>query len=91
MGSSHTKSSNPSGVQLVTVTTESLRERLNRMYDVMRARSRDMSGSGLFDYLWDLKELALIEGKQSVQLPITWLDELEHDYSDVLTDSGRAH
>jgi hypothetical protein len=56
--------------QLVIVETQALKERLNRLY---QARVEAKS----FDHLWDLKELALLEGKISIEVPKPWLDELD--------------
>jgi hypothetical protein len=74
-------SSNSIDVELITVSTENLKERLNGMYDAMRCNNRLTSNAGLFEYLWDLKELALLEGRGTVQVPTTWLDQLEQEFS----------
>ena len=68
---------------LVTVSTTDLKARLNRIYKGMRGKE-----AGRFDYLWDLKELALLEGRKSVDVPETWLDELETDYNRANTQQG---
>jgi len=61
--------------KLISVKTADLKSRLNKMYTGLRASGRaDLSR---FDYLWDLKELALMEGRQTVDIPETWLDEIE--------------
>lgn len=61
--------------KLVSVNTAELKARLNRLYSVgKRGRRTEL---GHFDYLWDLKELALMEGRQSVDVPETWLDEID--------------
>jgi hypothetical protein len=73
-------SSNSVDVELITVSTETLRQRLNGMYDAMRNNNRFTANAGLFEYLWDLKELALLEGRGSVQVPTTWLDQLEQEF-----------
>jgi hypothetical protein len=73
-------SSNSVDVELVTVSTETLRQRLNGMYDAMRCNNRFSTNAGLFEYLWDLKELALLEGRGSVQVPTSWLDQLEQEF-----------
>jgi len=88
MGGSHGSGSNSGDLKLVTVTTENLRERLNRMYDTMRSREKISPNAGLFEYLWDLKELALLEGRGDVQVPTTWLDELEHEFEGEHVHSG---
>ena len=70
---------------LITVTTDVLKVRLNRVYSQlhtstdMRTSTKSLSQEGLFEYLWDLKEMALLEGKSTVELPKNWLDELEQD------------
>jgi len=76
---------------LVTVSTDSLRNRLNRIYDAMRASPRSLSNSGLFDYLWEMKELALLEGRNSIEVPTTWLEELEHDFPELAAEGSRGH
>ncbi len=68
------------GLQLVTVSTSTLKDRLNRLYDTRKGHPKTISQSGLFEYLWDLKELALMERKSSVEVPSTWLEELEESY-----------
>ncbi len=68
------------GLQLVTVSTSTLKDRLNRLYDTRKGQAKTISHSGLFEYLWDLKELALMERKSSVEVPSTWLDELEESF-----------
>lgn len=68
------------GLQLVTVSTSTLKDRLNRLYDTRKGQVKTISHSGLFEYLWDLKELALMERKSSVEVPSTWLDELEESF-----------
>jgi hypothetical protein len=34
---------------------------------------------GLFEYLWDLKEKALMEQSKSVEVPSNWLEELSEN------------
>lgn len=36
---------------------------------------------GLFEYLWDLKEKALLERRSTVEVPSNWLQELEEQQS----------
>ncbi len=69
---SNSRKSN-SGEQLVLVKTADLKERLNRVY---QTPARKLDGKS-FEHLWDLKELALLEGKSSVQVPKPWLEELD--------------
>ncbi len=56
--------------------TPQLHERLNRIYqnvrDVPSVECRRQ-----FELLWDLKELALLERRLSVEVPTYWLEELE--------------
>lgn len=81
MGSSN-KSGGVANEKLITVTTDTLKSRLNKVYDHLHASTRTAkagSKEGLFEYLWDLKELALLEGKSSIEVPKNWLDELEQD------------
>lgn len=75
-------------LEMATLTTVNLKDRLNRIYDAMHGQSHLTQSSGLFDYLWDLKELALLEGRSSVQVPVTWLAELEDGFKFNL--SGRT-
>jgi len=81
--------------QLVTVNTDLLRDKLNRHYKRLHAEGHKNgatsgfgSQEGIFEYLWDLKEMALLEGKDSVQLPQNWLDELDDERG---SSAGRGH
>ena len=51
--------------ELVSVETDVLKERLNKLYQSRRAQGHrlDMPGAteGLFELLWDLKEKALLD------------------------------
>jgi hypothetical protein len=76
---------------LVSVGTDHLKERLNRLYDAVRGSSQTYSHWGRLDYLWDLKEVAMMEGRKSVDIPDSWLDELERLYVEVGDFSGRSH
>jgi hypothetical protein len=91
MSSFQDSSSKTGDVKLMTISTENLKDKLNEMYDAMRARPRAESGTGLFEYLWDLKELALLEKRQSVQVPTTWLRELEDDFDRIGCESELGH
>ena len=91
MGRSQNNSGHSSDLKLDTVATESLRDKLNRIYDIMRTQPRTLSSSGLFEYLWELKEAALMEGRTFVQVPSTWLEELEQDFSELESDGIRGH
>jgi hypothetical protein len=87
MGNSH---GTPGDLKLVNVATDSLKDRLNKVYDALRSRPATLSNSGLFDYLWEMKELALLEGRSTVPVPTTWLEELEDSLSQ-LDNAGRGH
>lgn len=67
--------------KMVTMETNLFKDRLNRVYDRMRhgSQSRSLSQNEFFEYLWDLKETALVEGKPSLELPQTWLEKLEQE------------
>lgn len=91
MGSSQSHEKKESNRRLITMSTDSLKERLNRIYDAMRRRDHKLAHSSLFDYLWELKELALTEGRETVEVPPAWLEDLEQGLPEHLKDSGRAH
>lgn len=78
-------------IDLMTVKTEILRDKLNKLYDVLRVRPQAQTYWGRFSYLWDLKELALLERRESVQVPTQWLDEFEQFYVREEFIPGRAH
>lgn len=63
---------------LTNIETGKLRDRLNRLYPGLRSSSGKTTAKSQFDYLWDLKEKALIEGRNTVEIPLRWLDELEN-------------
>ncbi len=68
--------------ELVSVSTDALKDRLNRVYAGRRSQGKlltDGIPQGLFDYLWDLKEKALMERTTTVEVPGNWLEELEDD------------
>ncbi len=92
MGSSHQKrKKTQAGLPLVTVTTAALRDKLNRIYNTRMAKPGSLTNSGLFECLWEMKELALIEGLSSIQLPINWLEELESESTDTMSEAGHLH
>ncbi len=78
-------------LKLTTVATGQLKERLNKIYDAMRRGPGHAPNTGLFEHLWELKEMALLEGRSHVQVPGGWLDELEHDISRDPGEAGRGH
>ena len=76
MGAHEKKAAPLNGDKLVSLSTSDLRDRLNRIYAKMR-NSNKKADLGRFDYLWDLKEHALMQGTKAVDVPESWLDELE--------------
>ncbi|MBU6454276.1 MAG: hypothetical protein KGS72_21035 [Cyanobacteria bacterium REEB67] len=77
--------------ELISVETDVLKERLNKVYQHRRDHSlighkgrnaglhAGDASQGVFEYLWDLKERALLEHRASVEVPGNWLAELEED------------
>ena len=90
MGSSNPDNKSLS-LSMATFSTSSLRDRLNRVYLSMRSNRKNLPSSGLFEYLWDLKEAALSEGRSHVQIPSNWLEELEICYGTMETANHRTH
>lgn len=78
--------SHKNSAQLVTVGTARLKERLNVLY--AERRGQKSNHAGIFDHLWDLKESAILEGKGSVEVPQSWLDELNDE---ALSVDARSH
>ena len=76
---------------IVSVDVDHLKQRLNRLYNAVRGTTQASAHWGRFDYLWDLKELAMIEGRKSVDIPDAWLDEFERLYIEAGDSSGRSH
>jgi hypothetical protein len=60
------------------VSTEHLKQKLNYFYALSKAQLNLVPQREHFDYLWDLKEKAIIEGKANVEVPEEWLSELDH-------------
>jgi hypothetical protein len=79
MSSSCKKNSGDASEQLVTIATSALKERLNKIYNADRKKTAQLNS---FEDLWDMKEMALLEGKASLQVPRVWLDELEGGQSE---------
>lgn len=77
--------------ELVEIQVSTLKERLNRFYDSRKKNQVADSQDGLFEYLWDLKELALMEGRASVQVPGAWLDELDSSLALEGSRNFRSH
>ena len=75
--------------QLVAVDVSILKTSLNKVYADLHGRGQ---GAGLkasvkdevFQYLWDLKEMALLEKRSVVELPQEWLDQLNESGDSVL-------
>jgi len=78
--------SHKNSAQLVKVGTDRLKERLNVLY--ASRRGQKVAQDGVFDHLWDLKESAILEGKGSVEVPQSWLDELNDE---ALSADARSH
>jgi hypothetical protein len=69
--------SNPDRQPMKTISVGSLKDKLNSFYSQAKMLNRPHGQSEHFDYLWDLKEMALIEGKDSIEVPEEWLLELD--------------
>ncbi len=82
MGTAKKKGNN----EMISVETGVLKERLNKLYQNRRGQGHrlDMPGAteGLFEYLWDLKEKALLDREAKVEVPRNWLDQLEQEQHD---------
>ncbi len=63
--------------ELVRVEVQALQTKLNKIFERQNRKELNKIYHDDFDYLWDLKELALLEKKQQVEVPGTWLSELE--------------
>lgn len=63
---------------VVRIETDELKCKLNRLYKSVRTHRPTDPSAGKFDYLWDIKELALLEQQPSVEIPCMWLEELEY-------------
>ncbi len=64
--------------RLVSIDTDTLKLRLNQFYRANRQGGEHRDS--MFEYLWDIKEMALMEGRNQVEVPSSWLDELENSY-----------
>jgi hypothetical protein len=83
MGSVNKKQAQvPANEKLVSVQTTELKDRLNRIYSRTHSSTSTRGAElGHFDSLWDLKELALLEHRQTLEVPETWLAEaVEQDH-----------
>ena len=74
--------------RLVSLNTDVLKTQLSTLYAFHKTikkpvlKRSDFYGSNtteecLFDHLWDLKEMALLQGKSKIDVPEEWLNELE--------------
>lgn len=63
--------------ELVKVDIATLQDNLKKLFDRQNRRKISKLYQDDFDYLWDLKELALLEKKQHVEVPGTWLSEMD--------------
>ncbi len=78
-------------LKLVEVLTDAFKDRLNRIYSLMRAHPRMSSNPGLFDYLWEVKELAIVEKRSSIEIPSGWLEELGSEFDEMILDAAHSH
>lgn len=64
---------------MVAIGTNELKEKLNKAYcsRFQKTGNSPKLSDGLFNYLWDLKEKALLEHQTHIEIPDTMLDELE--------------
>ena len=72
---------------LIQVDVSSLKSQLNHVYQTRKGNRSILNHDGLFEYLWDLKELALIEGKQKVEVPSAWMKELDSSVNSIKSDN----
>jgi hypothetical protein len=49
------------------------------------------SNPGLFDYLWEVKELAIVEKRSSIEIPSGWLEELGSEFDEMILDAAHSH
>ena len=75
----------------VVINTGNLREKLNSVYQAIKSGNHRSGTPRHFYDLWDLKELAMLEGHDTVTIPRGWLEEIEKDSSFVsFDDNARA-
>ncbi len=60
-----------------TVSTDLLKDKLNYFYLQTKKTGKNSPLAEYFDYLWDLKETAILEGKATIEIPVTWLSEID--------------
>ncbi len=63
--------------ELVKVDLSKLQNGLNKIFARQNRKELNKIYQDDFDYLWDLKELAILEKKQIVEVPGTWLSEMD--------------
>lgn len=76
--------------ELVKVDIATLQNNLNKLFARHNRRQMSKLYQDDFDYLWDLKELALLEKKQLVEVPGTWLSEMDLALRD-LNERSHTH
>ncbi len=76
--------------ELVKVDLATLQNNLNKLFASKNRRQLSRIYQDDFDYLWDLKELALLEKKQLVEVPGTWLSEMDLALRD-LNERSHTH
>ncbi len=59
------------------VATALLKDKLNLLYSLPKLKRDSFRHDTHFDSLWDLKEMALLEGRQSIEVPEEWIDVLD--------------
>lgn len=64
--------------ELVKVDLSKLQSGLNKIFARQNRKELNKIYQDDFDYLWDLKELAILEKKQIVEVPGTWLSEMDN-------------
>jgi hypothetical protein len=74
-----TKRAKATGVSktMKTIDVRILQDKLNSLYYRTRGKHQTAGQPRHMEYLWDLKEMALIAGKSTVEVPKEWLTELE--------------
>lgn len=80
--------SHKNSAQLVSVGTEKLKQQLNVLY-ADRKNLPKLGNKAILEHLWDLKESAILEGKGSVDVPESWLNELNEEL--LKTTEARGH
>lgn len=65
--------------KMITIETAALKQRLNNAFVHLHGKGKHgfIKDDPNFDRLWDLKESAILEGKNTVELPGQWLNQLD--------------